>query len=130
MEISINKFILRFSLHTEMLFANAGAASYLEGLHNSDCYGGFSYVVNSILAILCLAINKNPNKAKTPRSLFSKLDVTITRPAEALSTGLWNLATLQPVRLIQLQARSLVFGNKHKQEPLTCWLVAPLMNRR
>lgn len=88
---------------------------------------------NSILAILCLAINKNPNKAKTPppaQSLFSKLDVTIARPAEALSAGLWDLATLQPVRLVQLQARSLAFGNKHKQETMNVPLVAALMNRR
>lgn len=77
------------------------------------CCWGLSYVVNSILAILCLAMNKNPNKAKTPWSLFSKLDVKITQPEEALSTGLWNLAALQPVSLVQLQAPWLAFRNKH-----------------
>lgn len=71
-------------------------------------------MVKSVLAILCLAINKSLNKAKTPWSFFSQLNLKRVQPAKTPSAGLQNLATLQPVRQSQLEARSISFENKNK----------------
>lgn len=114
--ISVNKFILLFSLHVDsfckcwcLLFGRKTAVGPI-----INHQWGLSYVVKSVLAILCLAINKSLNKAKTPWSFFSQLNLKRVRPVKTPLTGLQNLATLQPVRQSQLEARSLSFENKNK----------------